>query len=225
MSIISKNLFLSSALFGVALCSVSSPSLALEEGFYGAVNLSVVDQKDTNFNYAPGAKIDTSFDTGYGASASYGYDTGKVWSLGGFRPEVEVGYNQADVDGHKLNGGATLSGSAGDVDTFYVMANLIHDFDTGTDFVPYVGAGLGYASVSYNDFGVAAIPNVLDDSDGGLAYQGIVGLGYQISPTLAVTLDYRYFATEDLDVKTAVGNSTSIQNEQNKFNVGMRYGF
>ena len=220
-----KTLLLSSAVFASALCTLSSPSLALEEGFYGALNLSVVDQKDTDFDYAPGAKIDTSFDTGYGISGSYGYDTGKVWSLGGFRPEVEVGYNKADVDSHKLNGGSTLAGSAGDVDTFYVMANILHDFDTGTALVPYLGGGLGYANVSYNDFGVSAIPNVLDDSDGGLAYQGIVGLGYQISQNLTLTLDYRYFATESLDVKTAVGNSTSIQNEQNKFNVGMRYGF
>ena len=220
-----KNLLLSSALFAAATLGVSSDALALNEGFYGALNLSVVDQQDTNFDYAPGARIDTSFDTGYGVSGSYGYDTGKVWSLGAFRPEIEVGYNKSDVDGHTLNGGSTLDGSAGDVDTFYLMANVIHDFDTGTSFLPYAGVGLGYAHVSYNGFGVSAIPDVLDDSDGALAYQGIVGLGYQLSQQLTLTLDYRYFATQDLDVKTAVGNSTSLENEQNKFSVGVRYGF
>jgi opacity protein-like surface antigen len=220
-----KTAVLSSAVLSAALLGFSGPALALNEGFYGALNLSVVDQKDQDFEYASGAKIDTSFDTGYGLSASYGYNTGKVWSLGGFRPEIEVGYNQADVDGHTLNGGSTLDGSTGDVDTFYAMANLIHDFDTGSAFVPYLGAGLGYANVSYNGFGVAAIPDVLDDSAGALAYQGIVGLGYEVSQQLTLTLDYRYFATDDIDVKTGAGRDTSLKGDQNKFNVGMRYGF
>jgi OOP family OmpA-OmpF porin len=220
-----KKSLLSSAVLGVVFLGISSQAFALNEGFYGAINLSVVDQKDDDFSYAPGAKIDTSFDTGYGLSGSYGYDTGKVWSLGGLRPEIEVGYNKADVDGHRLNGGSTLNGSKGDITNFYVMANLIHDFDTGTAFVPYLGGGLGYANVSYNDFGVSAIPDVLDDSGGAFAYQGIAGLGFEVSENITLTLDYRYFSTDSVDVKTAVGNNTSLKSEQNKVNVGMRYGF
>ncbi|MFZ4762632.1 MAG: outer membrane protein [Alphaproteobacteria bacterium] len=192
--------------------------------FYVAANAGLSLQQKTSFNYASGANVKTDFDNGYGLSASFGYDTGKIWSLGGFRPEIEVGYRESDVNTHRLNGGSPLAGPTGRVSNLYAMANIIHDFHTGSKFTPYLGAGLGIARVDASGFGVSAIPAVLSDKDNALAYQAIAGVSYQLNNKTALTLDYRYFATEKAKVQSAVGNNTEIRNATNNVTVGVRYG-
>ncbi len=108
----------------------------------------------------------------------------------------------------------------------YGLLNVYQDLNFGTSkLVPYIGAGVGYANVKYKNFGVAAIPDVLDDSYNAFAYQAIIGTAYEITPALALTVDYRYFATEDKDVTTAIGNTTSIGYTSNNITAGLRYNF
>ena len=74
------------------------------------------------------------------------------------------------------------------------MANLIYDFDLGLGFpvTPHVGGGIGAAQVTRN----------LSNRFGGthdmvtvFAYQAIGGLRYMVLPSVALDIDYRYFAT------------------------------
>lgn len=218
-----KSSMLVALIASVLSCGSAS---AAEKGFYGAVNASFGKQDKESFDYASGSNINTKFKDSYGGSLAAGYNYGSISPVGNVRSELEIGYRTSDVKSHSLNGGAPLAGSKGETQTQYGILNVYQDVTIpNSKIVPYLGVGLGYANVKYKNFGVAAIPNVLDDSINSIAYQGIVGAAYEITPTLALSLDYRYFATEDKDVTTAVGNKTSVGYDSNNVTVGLRYKF
>ena len=68
------------------------------------------------------------------------------------------------------------------------MANLMYDFNAGGTIVPYIGAGAGIAFVRTSALGLST-----DTTQ--FAYQGIVGVGYNIDPMFRVNLDARYYGT------------------------------
>ena len=96
------------------------------------------------------------------------------------------------------------------------MANVDYDFDTGSRWVPYVGGGLGVATISI-DTEDANGNSFADDSDTVFAYQVGAGLGYEFplqeGRSVTVSLDWRYFATQDPTFK---GNLTGAE-----FDVGI----
>lgn len=144
-----------------------------------------------------GSTLELTFDPGYAVGGFVGYEFGNGW-----RTEGELTYRVNDVDGF-LNLNAD-----GDVSSIALMANGFYDFDLGSPFVPYVGGGIGVAYLSVNDVGALGNP-LADDDDTVFAYQLGVGVGYQISPTVTLTADYRYFATADGDFVTvpAIGGA------------------
>lgn len=64
--------------------------------------------------------------------------------------------------------------------SYNLMTNGLYDFNNQTKFVPYLGAGVGYAYVDHRD------------SSNSMAYQGIGGLKYNLTDRVAVGVDYRY---------------------------------
>lgn len=91
----------------------------------------------------------------------------------------------------------------GSVTTAAAMANVLYDIGAtqGWPVQIAVGAGMGYAAnhlarVSTTPTGTANSV-MLNDTAHGFAYQGIAGLTVPVKliPGLAITLDYRYFAT------------------------------
>lgn len=79
------------------------------------------------------------------------------------------------------------------------MANLDYDFDTGSRWVPYVGGGLGVATISIDTEDENG-DSFADDSDTVFAYQVGAGLGYEFpleeARSITVSLDWRYFGTQ-----------------------------
>ena len=57
-----------------------------------------------------------------------------------------------------------------------------------------------------------------------LAVQFVGGLGVEIAPTVALTLDYRLFLTDDLRVGSGVGFG-KIEYTNSMFTVGLRKSF
>lgn len=68
-----------------------------------------------------------------------------------------------------------------------------------SDFTPYLGLGLGWASVKGKGPGGS-------DSSSGLAGQFIGGVSYDINETVALTLDYRFFTTKDPKIGSIKGS-------------------
>jgi outer membrane protein OmpA-like peptidoglycan-associated protein len=84
------------------------------------------------------------------------------------------------------------------------MVNALWDFRTGTPFVPYIGIGVGMASVSLDSFSVAGHP-LSNSSDVVFAYQPMVGVRYHVTDAIAIGAEYRYFATVDPTFKDSTG--------------------
>ena len=77
-------------------------------------------------------------------------------------------------------------------------------------------------------FGVAAIPDVLSDGDGVLAYQIILGGDYALSPATSLFFQYNWFNTEEAEVTTSAATgavSTDIDYEGYNFRAGVRFNF
>jgi OOP family OmpA-OmpF porin len=157
---------------------------------------------------------DVAFDSGYGASMALGYlppFTSPV--LGGLRLEGEIGYYTNAVD--SVSTGGVAAAGTGEMNSTAYMANLYYDFEKLGMFVPYVGAGLGVASVDLESLGV-------NQEDDALAYQAMAGLGYrpETIPMTEWSLGYRYFGTSDLSY--TVGK---IDNDVHNMQAGIKLRF
>jgi len=154
------------------------------------------------------------FNTGGAGILSLGYGLGN-----GFRLEGELGYRRNSVD--KVAG---VDGD-GNVSQWSMMGNALYDFNTGTAFTPYVGAGLGGVRVNVNDARTFTGGRTIDDSDTVFAYQGIAGIAYSIAPQWKVDLGYRYFASADPSFKTNDNVKVDGENRNHTVLLSLRYEF
>ena len=214
---------------------VGAASAQTLEGFYIAGGVGVSDQ---NFDDGTlgGQYYEQYWNLGAVGVLSLGYGFGN-----GFRAEIEGSYRAYESDTAKLNG--QTASSSGRSNASAVFANIIYDLDLrllGLDtkaVVPYFGAGLGYASWSWDNVrmskGTSSVSS--NDSDSLLAYQVIAGLAFPIEsvPGLSVTAEYRFyneFGDPDFQlVSNVAGTTTSgtrtIGNANHNFLVGLRYAF
>ena len=196
-------------------------------GFYLGANIGANFLGDSEFDTAAAGRVDNDYDTGFALSGQVGYDTGQLWPYGGLRGELELSYRENEIDQHSIAAlGGQQPGSTGTASTTAVMANLFHDFQTGTPLTPYVGGGIGYAWSSLDDYGVRAAPNALDDDDSAFAWQLGAGLGYAVTEQATVSLDYRYFSTR-ADATSNVGGSVNsdVDLDSHTVMLGLRYRF
>ncbi|MBI2737326.1 MAG: OmpA family protein [Rhodospirillales bacterium] len=120
-------------------------------------------------------------DTGWAAGGKIGYD------FVGPRIEVEGLYHSNTGTGNVLFPGG-VANVRGRVDQVSVMANLFYDFNIGGPIVPFIGAGAGIAFVDSTIQGC----NLCSTQ---FAYQGIIGVGYNITDAFRINLDGRYYGT------------------------------
>ncbi|GAB4185210.1 MAG: OmpA family protein [Thalassobaculales bacterium] len=200
------------ALLVPAAASAQAPS-----GIYvgGAAGVSLPNDSDLEgpaVGVFPALNTSADLNTGAAINFSVGYRFDM-----GLRPELEFGWKRNSVDDI---GGNSASGS---VRSLSAMANLLYDIPAGMgDIYPYVGAGIGLARVSFDN--VSQGGETIDDKSTDFAYQGIAGLGYRLSDTLDLSLDYRYFAVPDIDVNS---NRRAVDTEYRSHLVmlGLRYTF
>lgn len=124
----------------------------------------------------------------------------------GLRLEGEVAYRRNSIHGkdwlkkaHYAD--AKLSGSSY---SWAYMANILYDFDCFseclTNVVPYVGVGVGYANVHTH---VKARNGYEGDSISikgekkGVAGQAIAGVGYRLTDSTTLGVEYRYFVARE----------------------------
>src|SRR5471030_691665 len=131
--------------------------------------------------------------TGWAAGGKVGYD------FVGPRVELEGMYRSNNTSQTFVSGARGVVSSINQVSA---MANLLYDFTPGSTITPYVGAGAGVAFV---------------DGDSSLgstqfAYQGIIGLGWNVDTNFRVNLDGRYYGTSNPTVAgtTWTNNSFSV---------------
>ena len=158
--------------------------------------------------YYPLRPADTTFNNVFGLDTKMGYDIGIYggYDFGGFRVEGEVDWKHANLDDLEVDVGLldafnaidTMTGSTTLVDTDFdvdeavgslaFMINGLADFGDQDGLSFQAGLGFGWNKVK-----------LIDDKDGALAWQAILGLQYALSPNIDLGVRYKYFSSGNLD--------------------------
>ena len=135
------------------------------------------------------------------------------------RLEGEVLYFQSDV--------SNISGTAasGDLSNASLMFNAFYDFNTDSNWTPFIGGGIGYAHVTYDNLSVGGATRI-DDSDDAFAWQFRAGVSYQLSPSLSINGSYRLYGTDNLIFKDPTNASVTSEGMLNQgAEFGVRFHF
>jgi len=218
------------AVWACAIAMMSGPAIAADiyEGDRGSLKDPVYAGPGSTYYFAlrGGAAFtdDTDFDTdlgnvvneydepGYFVSGAVGMSMASLTGIGGLRGELELGYLESEIDTHTVDGGLFPSNdSFGETSAFFGLVNLFYDFNQFGAIKPFIGGGIGFASVDFDGHGVTGPGVVMDDDDTGFAYQLSAGANIAISASTDIELGYRYMGVTDVELTstTAGGNVTS----------------
>ena len=190
------------------LCCLPASAYAQANGLYLSLGGGITLPTDSDFS---GAVISTSadLDAGWVGSGAIGYKFSND-----IRAEFELSNRSSDVDAL-----SAASNGSGEIGVGSAMGNVLYNFRGESAFTPYLGLGIGLASVDVD--GVQPVGgSVLDDSDSVFAYQGIVGLGYRLGGRTQLFADYRYFATSDSSLSTRANVSVDSDYADHTFFFG-----
>jgi outer membrane protein OmpA-like peptidoglycan-associated protein len=130
-----------------------------------------------------------TYNTGYAVGGKIGYD------FVGPRVELEGLYRNNQGSGFVPFGTGTAF-TTGQINQTTVMANILYDFFPGATITPFIGAGAGIAFV---DPSLAGGCNMCSTQ---FAYQGILGVGYNIDQNWRVDLSGRYYGATNTGAYT-----------------------
>ncbi|SKA39144.1 OmpA family protein [Enhydrobacter aerosaccus] len=179
--------FLMSAAVVAALPVAAQAQSLQSQGFYigaeGGLNWMLNNSFTTTLSipgvFSGSGTTNSAPATGWAAGGMIGYD------FVGPRVEIEALYrdNKSTITENGIPG--TLGA---DFNQTSIMANVLYDFMAGQTITPYIGAGAGIAFTNFSLSG-------LSSSSTAFAYQGIIGVGWNINEQLRLNLDGRYFGT------------------------------
>ena len=201
-------LLIAAMFFSLSTFAYSAP------GLYVGGNLGLASLNDSDVS-APNYSASVTTDMGASLSGVVGYAFEN-----NFRIEGEL-VSQANEFDQSKESGSNYS-LTGDVTSLAIMANGYYDFNNKSRFTPFIGAGIGFANVSVNDLhyvGYSDDANI-DDDDTVFAYQLSAGVGFEITERITLDLKYRYFETEDLDIKNG-----TVEYSSNNVYTGIRLSF
>ena len=138
----------------------------------------------------PGAPtINVTPGTGWMAGGVIGYD------FVGPRVELEGIYRWNPTN--TFAPGTAINGQQGQLG---IMANLYYDFMAGSAFTPYVGVGAGLGLVDGNSSLGSSV----------FAFQGILGVGWNLDSNFRINLDGRYYGTTSPTLSGAPWNNNNL---------------
>lgn len=210
-----RHALISSALVAGLALSAGSARAADYEGAYISLGAGWNVLLDSDTRSPVGVTNEIDFDDGFAGTGAVGYATGTGW-----RGELEVGYRDNDVDA--ISGVGAAAPFTGDFSTWSIMGNLLYDFNTGWALTPYLGAGVGMARISADNVGTVLTTSI-NESDSVIAYQGIAGLSYALTPRLDLDLSYRFFGTDDPDFESRAGVTGEGEYHSHTLLAGLRY--
>lgn len=177
------------------------------------VGLVLVQEADLSDSTLPGITGELSSNPSFFVDGAVGYRFGN-----GIRGEVQVAYRRNDLDTISLTAFnlVTITGNVdGRIEAISGIASGFYDFNLGRPVIPYIGAGIGIASLK-----LKVDSTGFDDSETLFAYQFAGGGRYQVAPEIMLRAGYKYFATTDPKFGTTEGEYKS-----HAFEIGLSYIF
>lgn len=195
----------------LSVLAVPISSMADEGSVYIKGNLGIGIGMDTDIDNMPDANgsAEITFDSGFAGSIAVGYDFANP-----MRMEIEFLHHKNDLEISYFD---TIydTFNDGDLKTHSFMLNGFYDFNTGSPWTPFVGAGLGWSKLVINDPGFHA-----SDSDDVFTYQLTGGLAYAFNEKWTVDAQYRFLGTGDATIDGA-----EFSHNSNDLMLGLRYSF
>jgi outer membrane protein OmpA-like peptidoglycan-associated protein len=145
--------------------------------------------------------VGTTPQTGWMAGGVIGYD------FVGPRVELEGIYRSNQLS-QSVAPGTAINNKVGQLG---IMANLLYDFMPASVITPYIGAGAGLGLVDGNSSLGSTV----------FAYQGIVGLAWNVDTNFRVALDGRYYGTSNPSVN---GNGWTNNNFSIMLGLQLKFG-
>ena len=260
--------WISAAAFAACLASGGATAAQAEEGaWYIGANMPLMfidDSEATSTTTLPqhqlsiGATVKSEHDTGYKFGGVLGYHLDSGIRIEGelFLARANIGQitnTDISVGPQSIAGLAVPLDPTGTAEQFGAMLNLWYDFETGSDWTPYVGAGLGFIRIDQGDLRydegklvqavfaalaasgapvppVSALPPIPKPSatDSAFAYQVGAGIGYALSDTTTLHVGYRLQALSGLEF-TGMNQFASVRAETDLrvhfLEIGIRYRF
>ena len=205
------------------------------------------------------AKSTSEYETGFKIAGVVGYEF-----AGGLRLEGELFIARAEVETVTYRGVVTRGGTdtvpidvpiRGSAEQFGGFANLWYDVRTGTDWIPFIGGGLGFVRIDQGDLkynandlyhtilarsaenlptgvqlpplGPTDVPEI-SRRDTVFAYHFGAGIGYRLDDNAILQLGYRWQAADDLafNARNEYG-SVDVQSAMRVhfLEIGVRYRF
>ena len=206
------------ALAGVASAQAASPAKVApakaSRGQYISVAGGFIGKTDYDYKLFPGYKLDADVDAGAQGVIAWGATLDGPW-----RVELALGYRSQDLKGVIVP--AAGVNTDGTIKTLTLDMNTYYDFQIAGPVKPYLGAGLGVASVKIDD-------GILDDKGDGLALRAIAGASVTVSPRVTLFAEGRYERIGSLKIETTVGatkTKSTIDMSGPAALVGARFGF
>jgi len=191
-SIFYRKPILFSLVLAAALCWPLN-ALAQGTGMYFSVFGGGTYLEDSTLEVVGSDVMELEFDTGWNVGGAIGHD------YGNFRAELELAYRENELDTVTIFPNPFIGPPGvyvwdGTVSTLTYMVNVFYDFENNSSLTPYIGAGIGGATINYED-------NILDidEDDTVFAYKGVAGVALNLAPNLDLLVDYSYLATTDPD--------------------------
>lgn len=191
---------------GLAL--TATPAFAQDHYVSGQIGVRAIEDIDGSL---PGVDLSGELGNGFYGAASIGR------RLGHWRQEVEISNRAGKLNRLDFNG--VDSGATGDgLSAVAVMGNAFYDFRPDASFTPYIGAGLGFASIKADFTGPGG---QIDGSTGALAFQMIGGVSMALSESTSLFADLRYFRAAETDFTlTAPLGSSDVSFQYDGYTVG-----
>jgi OOP family OmpA-OmpF porin len=149
---------------------------------------------------------------GWAAGGMIGYDfVGPRVELEGIFRQNQATLQAAPIGFQQFTAGANINQTA-------IMANVMYDFRMGWPIVPYIGAGAGIAFVNASALNAST-------SSTQFAYQGIIGVGYEIDQNWRFNIDGRYFGTTNPSINNPFIGGVTYNNNNITLMASLQYKF
>lgn len=154
-----------------------------------------------------------------------GYDFGLI------RLEGELSYRWNEMDSIKdRETGVKYGGVEGDIGVFACMANAFLDMHNSSPVTPYLGGGIGLATIYISDtYGTDSdgFRRTLysEDDESVFAYQAGAGLDIALNRQTSIDIGYRYFETEKASFTSDWYQSKDFKLQSHSVAVGFRFNF
>lgn len=157
--------------------------------------------------------LDGAYDPGGMAALAFGFE----WT-DGWRFEGELSWRRSDFDSIE-----DVPVNSGRAEIYAAMLNVYYGFRKGAAVNPYLGGGLGAARLAVGDLAVGAA--TVDDFGVAMAWQGIAGVDFALSPSWTLSLDYRYLAVDEVELTDSLQNPFKTDYTASTAMLGLRVGF